>query len=98
MLVLDLTGAGMAVANVQALREHCFLVETGRPDDCHYFAASSDEERREWKQAIKYRKVKPRFSPDASVNTSDDWVQRASSVPPTIHSDLTFPRLAGAGE
>jgi hypothetical protein len=79
MLVLDLTYAGMTVANVQALREHCFCVETGPQDDYHYFAASSDEERREWKHAIKHRKVKPRFSPDASVNASDDWVQRASS-------------------
>lgn len=87
MLVLGLgESAGLSVANVQALREHCFIVETSS-GDYHYFAADSDEERKEWKYAIKHRKAKSRSiaaaaaAADAATH-GDDWVKPFMCVPP----------------
>jgi hypothetical protein len=78
MLALGLgESAGLSVANVQALREHCFIVETSS-GDYHYFAADSDEERKEWKYAIKHRKAKSRSIAAAAADAAthgDDWVK-----------------------
>ena len=80
MIVLGLSEAGLSVANVQALREHCFMVETGS-GEYHYFAANSDQERKEWKYAIKHRKPKcarPAVGPaDAAAAAGDDWVNES---------------------
>lgn len=82
MLVLGLgESGGLSVANVQALREHCFIVETSS-GDYHYFAANSDEERKEWKYAIKHRKAKSRSTPAAAAAADatthgDDWANES---------------------
>lgn len=80
MLVLNLGESGLAVANVQALREHCFMVETGTPDDFHYFAAESDQERKEWKHAIKHRKAKSRFNAGIKEQTDEEWVSTIKNL------------------
>lgn len=75
ILVINLKDGGLSVANVQALREHCFVVETSTPDEFHYFATESDQERKEWKHVIKHGKPKTTFPAAAGEpSTNDDWV------------------------